>query len=228
MAAGPPCCSAPNWTHCPSEKTPAWTTRAPRPPKRPTATRCRWTTPAATTRTWPACSAWQSSWPATPAMKRTLTPLFQPAEETGDGAQGMVDDGLLKRIPAPTWHYLSVCCLASPGPSAIEARIRSLLSDGEATVRATPELTAQEAQVARWPARACPTPRSARGCSSARARCSTTWARSSPSSASPPQPARPGPARRPGCHSLARISALNNSPSIGVRFRPGLAASHPG
>ena len=48
----------------------------------------------------------------------TLIPLFQPAEETGDGAQGMVDDGLLKRIPPPTWHYLSVCCLASPGPSA--------------------------------------------------------------------------------------------------------------
>ena len=27
--------------------------------------------------------------------------MFQPAEETGDGARGMVDDGLLKRIPAP-------------------------------------------------------------------------------------------------------------------------------
>ena len=31
----------------------------------------------------------------------TLIPLFQPAEETGDGAQAMVDDGLFKRIPAP-------------------------------------------------------------------------------------------------------------------------------
>jgi amidohydrolase len=31
----------------------------------------------------------------------TLLPLFQPAEETADGAQGMVDNGLLKRIPAP-------------------------------------------------------------------------------------------------------------------------------
>ena len=31
----------------------------------------------------------------------TLIALFQPAEETGDGAQGMVDDGLLKRIPHP-------------------------------------------------------------------------------------------------------------------------------
>ena len=31
----------------------------------------------------------------------TLITLFQPAEETGDGAQGMVDDGLFKRIPAP-------------------------------------------------------------------------------------------------------------------------------
>ena len=34
----------------------------------------------------------------------TLIALFQPAEETGDGAQGMVDDGLFKRIPAPTSH----------------------------------------------------------------------------------------------------------------------------
>ena len=31
----------------------------------------------------------------------TLLALFQPAEETGDGAQAMVDDGLLTRIPAP-------------------------------------------------------------------------------------------------------------------------------
>jgi amidohydrolase len=31
----------------------------------------------------------------------TLVALFQPAEETGDGARGMVDDGLLRRIPAP-------------------------------------------------------------------------------------------------------------------------------
>jgi len=31
----------------------------------------------------------------------TLLALFQPAEETGDGAQGMLDDGLLTRVPAP-------------------------------------------------------------------------------------------------------------------------------
>ena len=31
----------------------------------------------------------------------TLLPLFQPAEETGDGAQGMVNDGLWKRMPVP-------------------------------------------------------------------------------------------------------------------------------
>jgi hippurate hydrolase len=40
----------------------------------------------------------------------TLIPLFQPAEETGDGAQGMVDDGLFQRIPVPdvalTQHVL--------------------------------------------------------------------------------------------------------------------------
>jgi amidohydrolase len=32
----------------------------------------------------------------------TLIALFQPAEETGDGARGMVDDGLAERIPRPT------------------------------------------------------------------------------------------------------------------------------
>jgi amidohydrolase len=31
----------------------------------------------------------------------TVVTLFQPAEETGDGARGMVDDGVLERIPAP-------------------------------------------------------------------------------------------------------------------------------
>ena len=31
----------------------------------------------------------------------TLIPLFQPAEETGEGAQDMVDDGLFKKIPVP-------------------------------------------------------------------------------------------------------------------------------
>lgn len=32
----------------------------------------------------------------------TLMPLFQPAEETGQGAQAMIDDGLFKRFPKPT------------------------------------------------------------------------------------------------------------------------------
>ena len=31
----------------------------------------------------------------------TLIPLFQPAEETGEGAQDMVDDGLFKKVPVP-------------------------------------------------------------------------------------------------------------------------------
>lgn len=31
----------------------------------------------------------------------TLIPLFQPAEETGEGAQDMVDDGLFEKIPVP-------------------------------------------------------------------------------------------------------------------------------
>jgi amidohydrolase len=32
----------------------------------------------------------------------TLMPLFQPAEETGAGAQAMIDDGLFKRFPKPS------------------------------------------------------------------------------------------------------------------------------
>ncbi|MGE5112001.1 MAG: M20 family metallopeptidase [Acidobacteriaceae bacterium] len=32
----------------------------------------------------------------------TLMPVFQPAEETGTGAQAMIDDGLFKRFPKPT------------------------------------------------------------------------------------------------------------------------------
>jgi len=48
----------------------------------------------------------------------TLIPLFQPGEETGDGAQGMVDDGLLKRIPAPDVALAQHLLPASPGPRA--------------------------------------------------------------------------------------------------------------
>ena len=33
--------------------------------------------------------------------KGTLMPVFQPAEETGAGAQAMIDDGLLTRFPKP-------------------------------------------------------------------------------------------------------------------------------
>ena len=36
------------------------------------------------------------------AWRGTLIPLFQPAEETGVGAQAMIDDGLFKRFPKPS------------------------------------------------------------------------------------------------------------------------------
>lgn len=35
------------------------------------------------------------------AWRGTLMPVFQPAEETGQGAQAMIDDGLFKRFPKP-------------------------------------------------------------------------------------------------------------------------------
>ena len=36
------------------------------------------------------------------AWRGTLMPVFQPAEETGTGAQAMIDDGLFKRFPKPS------------------------------------------------------------------------------------------------------------------------------
>jgi amidohydrolase len=36
------------------------------------------------------------------AWRGTLMPVFQPAEETGAGAQAMIDDGLFKRFSKPT------------------------------------------------------------------------------------------------------------------------------
>src|SRR5579862_1617295 len=35
------------------------------------------------------------------AWRGTLMPIFQPAEETAQGAQAMIDDGLFKRFPKP-------------------------------------------------------------------------------------------------------------------------------
>lgn len=35
------------------------------------------------------------------AWRGTLIPLFQPAEETGEGARAMIDDGLFNRVPKP-------------------------------------------------------------------------------------------------------------------------------
>ena len=53
----------------------------------------------------------------------TLIALFQPAEETGDGAQAMVDDSLLNRIPAPDVALAQHALPAPPGRSApIQAR----------------------------------------------------------------------------------------------------------
>ncbi len=39
--------------------------------------------------------------PSRGAWRGTLMPVFQPAEETGAGAQAMIDDGLFRRFPKP-------------------------------------------------------------------------------------------------------------------------------
>ena len=81
--------------------------------------------------------------------------------------------------------------LEAMGMEAFAERARrELRATGETARKRTAaatdeELTAQETQIARLAREDCPTPRSVPGCSSARAPSSTTWATSSPSSASP-------------------------------------------
>ena len=78
----------------------------------------------------------------------TLIPLFQPAEETGEGAQDMVDDGLFEKIPVPdvalAQHVLpgiagTVSTRSGPFMSAADSS-RSLCTGGAVTApcRSTP------------------------------------------------------------------------------------------
>jgi hypothetical protein len=94
---------------------------------------------------------------------------------------------------------------------------RELLATGETVRKRSPQaagvaghaLPPRRPRSRGWPARGCPTRRSARGCSSARARSSTTCARSSPSSASPPaasSTASSTPTRTPPGHAEADVS----------------------
>jgi amidohydrolase len=56
----------------------------------------------------------------------TLVTLFQPAEETGDGARGMLDDGLASTIPTPDVAFAQHVL---PGPAGvISTRVGPVLS----------------------------------------------------------------------------------------------------
>jgi hypothetical protein len=87
---------------------------------------------------------------------------------------------------------------------ARRARPLRLLSPGDA-------LTEQEAQIARLARAACPTLRSVPGCSSARARSSTTWARCSRSWVSPRAASCSGHCRPAGSRFRSRQSPLHSS-----------------
>ena len=120
----------------------------------------------------------------------------------------------LRRVAAPQRRRLDARAQLRTAHDLLEAMgVEAFSLDGPAascrpparpspkrTVDTSGELTAQEAVIAGWPATGCRTRRSAPGCSSAPARSSTTWARSSPSSPSPPQPAAPSAAPRPSHH----------------------------
>ena len=47
---------------------------------------------------------------ATDAWSGTLMAVFQPAEETAEGVQAMIDDGLFDRFPSPTSCSASMSC----------------------------------------------------------------------------------------------------------------------
>jgi amidohydrolase len=64
----------------------------------------------------------------------TLIPVFQPAEETGDGAQGMVDGGLLQRIPAPA---VALSQHVLPGVSGTVATRPGLVMSAADSLRVT-------------------------------------------------------------------------------------------
>ena len=84
--------------------------------------RCRSCTRAATTCTSPACSARPSCSPtAATHWEGTLVALFQPAEETGDGARGMVDDELEARAGTSMSRWPSTSCRRPPVWSATSA-----------------------------------------------------------------------------------------------------------
>jgi amidohydrolase len=59
----------------------------------------------------------------------TLMPVFQPAEETGAGAQAMFDDGLFKRFPKPTAILGQHVMLGSSG--AVSTRSGVITSAGD-------------------------------------------------------------------------------------------------
>src|SRR5499425_2383394 len=59
----------------------------------------------------------------------TLMPVFQPAEETGAGAQAMIDDGLFKRFPKPTAILGQHVMIGSSG--AVSTRSGVITSAGD-------------------------------------------------------------------------------------------------
>jgi amidohydrolase len=64
----------------------------------------------------------------------TLIALFQPAEETGDGAQGMIDGGLLKAIPAPD---VALAQHVLPGVSGTASTRSGLIMSAADSLRVT-------------------------------------------------------------------------------------------
>ena len=56
-------------------------------------------------------------------------PVFQPAEETGDGAQAMIDDGLFKRFPKPTAIFGQHVMVGSSGVVSTRAGVITSAGD---------------------------------------------------------------------------------------------------
>ena len=63
------------------------------------------------------------------AWRGTLMPVFQPAEETGEGAQAMIDDGLFKRLPKPTTILGQHVMVGSSGVIATRSEVITSAGD---------------------------------------------------------------------------------------------------
>ena len=85
----------------------------------------------------------------------TLMAVFQPAEETAEGAQAMIDDGLFERFPKPDVVLGQHVMVGPAGTVAKPPRLLRFYAYGWAPGAALPAVCASVASVQMSPGRGC-------------------------------------------------------------------------